>query len=694
MTTDTPELVRPRMRRDVAFLETLEGVYVRGHDDAFVIRGASAYRYLTALLPHLDGSTPLSELLSGLPDGHADAVRSLVGTLASRGVVVDGPDLQAEYDDDVRARFGSQLALLDHHGDDGDGFRRAASARVAVLADDETAGAALAAGLSANGVGSGDGFVRAGSAAAVRGDLDAGLDLVCFVAVRGPGADLFAVADACRSAGVSFVPLTRVGDLLVLGPREAGGTDVLTAMLRISDNEIDGGADVWRAATAGAASVPPRPVLPGTAASMAVSMAGFEIFKSLTGTISSDIDGSVVLVDPHRLTVSNERLVAHPAADAPGGPASAVPRGPAAGAVSTDSAADEDEGDEEAVERAYTRFESVVADTVGIFRRFDDDAIVQIPVKVAGLIAPAADAEPVVAFGARNVLEARLEALETAAARYALVTHRRCSLLPAPSPEAERVSHDRLDTWLGVPPSDAAPVAATELATGRALAVDRAAALAGPWDRAAACFEPDRVGIAAAESLEQASLRALVDAAGAAAVTALARGEHAVHPVPADLADDGTDRSGHLAMLIREIEDAGGRIALHAATGPVPMAVVRVVDGAGERITAAPGTSWTRAALSALLRVVGPRQIAGTALAAGEPRPGSTDVLDHAAVGPPVTDPSWLHHEADAETVVARLHADGRGAAAVDLGTPDLAGVTRIVRVLLFRQPTRPELFR
>src|SRR4051794_11744414 len=104
------EIVRPRMRTDISFLETEDGVYVQGNGDPFVVRGPSAYRYLSALLPHLDGSTTLADLLAGLPAAHAATIRSLITALASRGVINDAPERSAVLDAWTRSRFGGQIA--------------------------------------------------------------------------------------------------------------------------------------------------------------------------------------------------------------------------------------------------------------------------------------------------------------------------------------------------------------------------------------------------------------------------------------------------------------------------------------------------------------------------------------------------------------------------------------------------------
>jgi hypothetical protein len=81
----------------------------------------------------------------------------------------------------------------------------------------------------------------------------------------------------------------------------------------MTDNGLPGTADLWQAGIAGAAAAPARPAIAGGAATLLISMAGFEVFKQLSGIIPADVDGAVVLVDPDRLTVRTERVLAHPA---------------------------------------------------------------------------------------------------------------------------------------------------------------------------------------------------------------------------------------------------------------------------------------------------------------------------------------------------------------------------------------------
>ncbi|WBQ05858.1 hypothetical protein [Kribbella sp. CA-293567] len=663
MTNPPDELVRPRMRQDVAFLETLDGVYVRGADGPFVIRGAGAYRYLSALLPHLDGSNSLTDIVAGLPAAHVGAVKSLLSTLASRGVVLDGEG--AAVDEAVRASFPSQIALLEHHGDDGSGFARVAAARVLVIGEDHEATATLVAALTANGVGSaGEGFVKVASA-----ETEEAADLICLLALDGPSQQLFSLAARARQAGTAFLPLVRVGDRLVAGPWQ-GAASIQSALLRMSDNGLSGTAELWQAAVAGPSSAPAGSALPGVASTMLLNVVGFEIFKQLAGSMPSDLDETVVLVDPDRLTVHTEHVVAHPAVEP-----SSVPE-------IEDVPAD-------SVETAYRRFDSVVADTVGLMRRFDDDAVPQIPVKTAVLLAPAADAAPLVTFGVETVLEARLAALEAASVRYALNLHRRCRLLREPASDAEYVVPERLETWLGVGPARPAPAAAAEIGTNAPLALDRAAVLAGPLDWNAAEFEPDLGGLAAAPTKAETISRALVAAAGSAAVAAVARGELTVLPVSDELIAQALDPQQHrrLMILVNELTAAGEQVSFQFGRGTVPVAIVAISNGLGTVRLARAASSWVAAAESALLTAVGERQLTGTPFARVDHRLG----LDADLSGLRPAGPDAAAEAADLTTSIAddriltSLADAGHRAAVVDLTPPDLTGVTAVARVLLFR---------
>ncbi|NDL60162.1 hypothetical protein [Phytoactinopolyspora mesophila] len=686
-----PTTTRPRVRQDVAFLETLDGVYVRSPDNAFVLRGAGAYRYLSALLPHLDGSTTLDDLVSGLPEGHGASVRSLLGTLAARGVIADGPDLRELYDAETRSRYASQLALLDHHGDDGTGFARAVNARVALVCDDHAAAGMLAEALTANGVGSGgDGFVRVVDTIDVKDCLVEGLDLVVLVAIDRPHPSLLTVGDTAHWHGADFVSVVRVGDQIVLGPHDDATTTagVSSALLRMSDNGIAGTEAIWQAAGLGSEHSVPGPALPGNAAPIALSVAGFEIFKILTKVIPSDLTGSAVIVDPHRLTVSTEPVLPHPAVTG-----ADTPRVLAGQPVGFEDVEELDDLGAVDVEEAYKRFERAVSATVGIMREFDDDAVAQIPVKVARLDSPSAATEPIVTFGSATVLETRLAALEEAAARYALAIQRRVQLLPAPVSGATKVRTEAVQTWLGAEPARPASVAAVDLTAGVPLAVERAAVLAGPWDADAAVFEPALTGLAAGPSPAHAAGRALVDAVAGIAVGAVARGELPLHPVGPDVFSQlEPEQRKHLRLLINEIELDGTKVDLFTGRSVLPVAAVRLRDGQDHAVARA-STSWFTAIHDALLTIAGARQLAEASADPryghrSEPPAGPTSRqltgidLGAAMVGGPAIE---LPEPAAPTGILLALNEQGRRAALVDLTPPDLAGITSVARVLVYR---------
>jgi hypothetical protein len=311
----------------------------------------------------------------------------------------------------------------------------------------------------------------------------------------------------------------------------------------------------------------------------------------------------------------------------------------------------------------------------------------QIPVKTAVLRAPAAAADPIVTFGVETVLEARLASLEDAAIRYTLNLHRRSALLSAPAPGAEAVVPELIETWLGAGPSRPAPVAAYEVTNGTPLAIDRGAVLAGPLDWNAAEFEPDFGGLAAAPTPPAAISRALVAAVGGTAIATVASGELPVVRVPHELIAEALDPQQHrrLMILVNELVAAGDKVDFQLARGAVPVAVVAISNGAQRQLIARAATSWVAAAETALLTAVGERQLSGTPYAREDHKLRVDSDLTGALVAGPAPEAAELGDTVADDTILSKLAGTGRRAAAVDLTPPDLAGVTSVARVLLFR---------
>ncbi|WP_433854536.1 hypothetical protein [Streptomyces kronopolitis] len=110
--------MRPRLKSDVLYVPTGDGVHVFGAGVDLALRGRSAYQWLDRLAPHLDGSVELDALLGRLPDDKRQAVRALVGQLRAAGCLIDaGEDLPHGLTPRELEIYASEIAFLEYHGD-------------------------------------------------------------------------------------------------------------------------------------------------------------------------------------------------------------------------------------------------------------------------------------------------------------------------------------------------------------------------------------------------------------------------------------------------------------------------------------------------------------------------------------------------------------------------------------------------
>ncbi|MYS13403.1 transcriptional activator protein, partial [Streptomyces sp. SID4982] len=133
---------RPRIRRDVLFTRTPDGVLFHNAHGGFNVVTRSAYRFAALIVPHLDGERRVEELCAGLGDKQRDMVVQLVRALYARGFARDaGPrPTGGMLSPQVAEHFAHQLDYLDHYADDAHGrFARFRDTRVAVLGDDAMA---------------------------------------------------------------------------------------------------------------------------------------------------------------------------------------------------------------------------------------------------------------------------------------------------------------------------------------------------------------------------------------------------------------------------------------------------------------------------------------------------------------------------------------------------------------------------
>lgn len=135
---------RPRVRRDVLFTRTPEGVLFHNAHGGFSLTTKEAYRFASLIVPHLNGRNSVAEICQGLDDSRRSMVVELVRALYTRGFARDAGPAEAPGAPApvaaVAARFAAQIDYVDHYvGEAGSRFQRFRESRVAVLGDDLTA---------------------------------------------------------------------------------------------------------------------------------------------------------------------------------------------------------------------------------------------------------------------------------------------------------------------------------------------------------------------------------------------------------------------------------------------------------------------------------------------------------------------------------------------------------------------------
>ncbi|MFI9627128.1 TOMM precursor leader peptide-binding protein [Streptomyces sp. NPDC052042] len=440
-TFDALAATRPRIRRDVLFTETPGGVLFHNADGGFHLAGRTAYRFASLVVPHLTGHHRLADLCAGFGPSQRAMAAELIKTLYEREFARDvpepgtGPEAVPE---EAAERFAAQIAYVDHYADGAsERFARFRATRVAVLGDDETA-RWCALSLLRNGcvrIGTttefADVMAEAGRVAARADRVTSGagagwadLDGYDVVVVTGAGAGprTHRLLAAGVPEGRTLIPAWLFGERLVVGPLStASSTGCWScAVLRLGGNVAAGeAAELWSQA-AGAA--PASPVaLAGPVAAMVGNLLGYEIFRLTTGALPAETDGQVLIQDLASLDVMSEPVRPHPrcgrcAALDDREPA-ALPEGLALPVTPTVETA----RDAEAMVDELNRYSAaLVRPHTGIFRRWDDEALTQTPLKISRVEVAlgAGERRRIAAFDVHHLAGARMRALYAAATAY------------------------------------------------------------------------------------------------------------------------------------------------------------------------------------------------------------------------------------------------------------------------------------
>ncbi|MFG2616767.1 TOMM precursor leader peptide-binding protein [Streptomyces sp. NPDC048507] len=720
---DDVAATRPRIRRDVLFTETPDGVLFHNADGGFRLTARSAYRFATLIVPHLTGEHSVTELCQGLGDPQRAMVGELVRTLYERDFArpVAAPGAGADPapavpEPDVARRYAPQIAYADHYADRAEArFLRFRGTRVAVLGEDAVARwcalslvrngcadvallpgadaaevAAEAAEAAADGC---PAVVRTLSTAAPGWAELADADFVVVTGGAAAPARLLPLLRAGIPEGRSLLPAWSYGDDMVVGPLMTSGTAGCWSCAALRLGAARGGAGaaaLWSAlalpeAPLAAGPVPGRPL-----AAMIGNLLGYEVFRATSGTLPAETAGRLLVQDTASLDVTAEPLFPHPRCPfcAPDEPAAAPVDLAAAGRSGAPALPTlETAREADALVAELNRRSALVRPYAGVFTRYADEELTQIPLKLGAVELGIGHAGPrtVAAFDVHHVAGARMRALDAAALVYAEhVVPARGLVEPGAAGTDQVVAPADLATASGLPGAVYACRRGVSLLTKEAVLVPAGAVRPFGPHNTDRLFERTRAGAGAGPSPADAAAAGLLSALGHAALLRAVRGAPAA-PVPLP---DPAGADAEAAFLVRSAERLGLRPELLDLGEGGRSGVEVLLARAGEHWALGEGLDRRTAALAALRELLGAVQYAADPAGrspadTGDPLLADLDprTLVCGAVAAGAADAgggtSW-------ERVLERLGAAGLDAYVVTTGSPELAGAgLHTVRVLL-----------
>ncbi|PZT75512.1 TOMM precursor leader peptide-binding protein [Streptomyces sp. AC1-42W] len=619
---------RPRVRRDVLFTETPDGVIFHNADGGFRLTARSGYRFASLLVPHLDGSRSVEEICQGFGDQQKAMVGELVKALYARGFArpVPAPNESAGPRTDPAAaeRFAQQIAYIDHYADDADArFARYRATRVAVLGDGPVARWCVLSlvrnGCAAVGVeaaladGSGgttaEEFAEVRREAALAADQDCSVELavlperpgagwaaydgydvvVAAAGPRVPGTVLALLRDGVPE-GRTLLPAWTFWGRAVVGPVMTPGSAACWACAALRLGAAGGGADaaaagLWSGLALGTGTPGPQPV--GPLAAMLGNLLGYEVFRLVTEALPAESRDRLLIQDMASFDVASEPLLPHPACPFCTAPAAlpepvdltAAPARPAF--LPTVATAPDDEAAQGPLGELERR-SALVHPHTGVFTAYADERLTQTPLKVGAVVLGGLGTltpRTITAFDVHHTAGARLRALNAAATVYA--EH----VAPAPVPddataELPAVDPDALTVASGTGGTGTAVrwTAAVSLLTKEVVRVPAGAVRPFGADNADRRFEPTRAGAGAGADLPEAAAAGLLSALAHDALRRAVRGTGDVSVLtPQALGEDPEPvfllrSAAHLGLAVELLDlgeqaHSGASVVLARTTG-------------------------------------------------------------------------------------------------------------------------------
>ncbi|MET8174282.1 TOMM precursor leader peptide-binding protein [Streptomyces clavifer] len=732
---------RPRVRRDVLFTQTPDGVIFHNADGGFQLTSPSAYRFATLLVPHLDGSSSVDEICQGFGERQKAMVGELVKALYARGFArpVPAPD---EADaalvtvPAVASRFAQQIAYVDHYADAAEArFARFRATRVAVLGDGPVARWCVLS-LIRNGCAAVafDAALADGSAGVTSQQFEAihqeaaelaehdcpvettllparqagspppgwaayeGYDVV--VAASGPDVPrtVLALLREGVPQGRTLLPAWTFGRRAVVGPVMTPDTAGCwsCAALRLGgagDSEPSAAADLWSGLALGTGTSGEQPA--GPLAAMLGNLLGYEVFRLVTGALPAETRGQVLIQDMASFDVASEPLLPHPRCPfcagrtLEGGPEpvdlASAPARPAF--LPTVATAPDDEAAEGPLAELERR-SALVRPHTGVFTRYADEPLTQTPLKVGSVVLGLGPGvtRTVTAFDVHHTAGARLRALNAAAVLYAehVVPTAPAADVPAGALPGAGPAVLTIASGTGGD-GTTAWVPATSLVTKEQVRVPAGAVRPFGPDNRDRRFEPTRAGAGAGADLPEAAAAGLLSALAHDALRRAVRGagDTAVIPPPA-LGEDPEATfllrsAGHLGITV-DLLDLGER----AHSGACVVLARTGGDGTPAHWAVGAALDLGAAAVDALRDLLGQVQLAAEGLDAPDTGDPLLRDLDAALVPVTATAAAASGEPTDWTRILERLADGGRDAFVVPTHAADLptAGI-HTVRVLL-----------
>src|SRR5579884_12688 len=486
---NTSLTMRPKLKQDSVFFQTQDGVFVRSDKTAFMLKGKSVYRWLSALSPFMTGEHTLDAICDGLEAGQRDLVVQLVTTLMHRGVVKDSiPEDPGLLANRVQDYFKSQIEFIDHFVDHPlERFKSFRESRILLIGSGE-ANLALATALVRNGVQeiflTSAGEMPPGSRSALEKEVEAlnqqGIEakitridrnapeasihfndfrIIVYCSDDSSMDDVLLWQRRCLREGIPFLPAAVFGEKAILGPlvETQGMPCWLCALLRLSINVDEKfNAALWRELALGKA-------FGGDVSNFFLPQAwrvgnglAFELFKFFTQSLPPETRNGIILQDLETLESYAAGVIPHPlcpeCSHESTGTAIARLQESVAGKHDKEFATQED---------LYHQVTALLNKWTGIFKEFRDDKLTQVPLKVSHLetaspASPLAKNIAVTTYSTETLQEARIFAMQEALLRYTQsLPDKRALLVSSLQALEERGIHaipaHRLGTWSGSP---------------------------------------------------------------------------------------------------------------------------------------------------------------------------------------------------------------------------------------------------